>query len=222
MSDQFKVAVLISGRGSNLKSLIERAQSYKVISVLSDNLEALGLQIAKENGIFAAGFSRSNYSSRKELKRAIFEKVQESGADLVVLAGFMQIVDKEFVDALYGRLINVHPSLLPAYPGLDTHERVIAAREKRHGCTVHFVDSGVDTGPIIAQAQVPVVPLDCEHTLASRVLSFEHLIYPWAVDSIARGDITLDGRKVHYSATAVKQAADNGFLLPSLTKASIQ
>ena len=178
-----KIAVLISGRGSNLKSLIDNAKNYRIIAVLSDKEDAPGLKYAKKAKIPQFTFSKKEYGHKKEQKKAIFETLQNLKPDYIALAGFMQIVPLYYLEEF--TIINIHPSLLPAYPGLDTHRRVLEAGEKEHGCTVHFVDAGIDTGPIIAQEKVVVLPSDTEESLANRVLEKEHQIYPWVFNNIS-------------------------------------
>ncbi len=208
------IAVLISGRGSNLESLIKNSHQYSVIAVLANNKTAGGLKIASVNGIQTYGFERGEFATLKEQKAAIYSKIRELKPDLVALAGFMQIVEPEFVKEWTGKLINIHPSLLPALPGLDTHHRAVQEKLKVHGCTVHFVDSGVDTGPIIAQASVAVESTDTEDSLAARVLPREHAIYPWVVNSIALKNIKFENGKVIYTKTARAEAAEQDFILP--------
>lgn len=191
MSVEFRVVVLISGRGSNLEQLILKAVDYKVVGIVSNKAEAGGLRYAKVHDIPAFVIERSQFESLSDQKRAILQKVLELKPDLVALAGFMQIIDPEFIDALSGRVINIHPSLLPKFPGLNTHSRALQASESRHGCTVHFVDKGIDTGKIIAQAEVAVLEDDTEETLAARVLEQEHQLYPKIVNQLARGEICL-------------------------------
>ena len=210
----FNVLVLISGRGSNLKSLIDRAEAYRVSAVVSNNPEAGGLQYARDAGIPAYPFARSEYASLSAFKEAIFRKVADLNPNLIALAGFMQVIQPEFVTAFSGRMINIHPSLLPSYPGLDTHKRVVAAKEPVHGCTVHFVDTGVDTGPIIAQARCELCPDDTEESAAAKVLRREHELYPWVVNGIARRTIAFEHGRVRLDDSARAEAHSRGFTLP--------
>ena len=218
MKSAFKTVILISGRGSNMQSLHEQASAYEVVSVISDNPNATGLQYAKQHGINTLAFERARFSSKSEMRQALFSAVLETSADLVALAGFMQIVDADTVQRLWGRLINIHPALLPAYPGLHTHERALADGAKYHGCSVHYVDSGMDTGPVIAQAKVPVLAADTVETLAERVLHREHQIYPWVVQKIALGEIKLHQGEVVYSSAAILEAGQRDFVLPGARK----
>jgi len=208
MQSGFRVAVLISGRGSNLKALLDNAQHYNIIAVLSDNPDAPGLTFAHERRIPCHAFK----GAKAIVKEAIFNKCRELDPDLIALAGFMQIIPPAFVDIFYGKIVNIHPSLLPAFPGLDTHRRAIEAGAKQHGCSVHFVDKGVDTGPLIAQASLEILPKDNKESLAARVLALEHCLYPWVVSALARREIRLEKGHVYLSATAVKEAGRQGFL----------
>jgi phosphoribosylglycinamide formyltransferase-1 len=206
--------ILISGRGSNMQNLVAKAEDFTVCEVLSNRADAAGLVFAGEHGIPVSVFDRSGYGSLRAQKQAIYNRVYEVKPDLIALAGFMLILEAEFTDRVFGRLINVHPSLLPAYPGIDTHERVLAAGELRHGCTVHFVDSGVDTGPVIAQAGLDCRQGESATELAARVLHLEHRVYPWCVNAVARGDIFLEGRRVGFSPEAQTTAQEAEFFLP--------
>jgi len=219
MPGDFRVLVLISGRGSNLKALIEQASAYRVAAVLSNNPEAGGLHYAREAGIPEFAFDRRDYPSLAALKHAIFARTEEISPDLVALAGFMQVVQPEFVRAYKGRMVNIHPSLLPKHPGLDTHRRVLAAGDTRHGCTVHFVDAGVDTGPLIAQAQCEICSGETEESAASKVLAWEHRIYPWVLNSIARGGIRLGANGVEADDQARDDARARGFILAAAAEA---
>ena len=214
MSPQFAIVVLISGRGSNLRSLIENSTHYRIAAVISNRSDALGLAVAKSSGIPAISIGRERFPSLTAQKEAIFKQVVEFSPDLVALAGFMQIVPTNFVNAFLGRLINIHPALLPKFPGLDTHRRALSANEKQHGCSVHYVDTGVDTGPIIAQAGCPILPGDTEDLLAARVLQHEHCLYPWVANQIASGNITFRSGAVEISPAARLDAFARSFTLP--------
>jgi len=213
MCENFQIAVLISGRGSNFKTIRDSAKSYKIAKVFSNKAKAPGLQFAFEANIAAESFPRKEYSCLLDQKNAIYDAIYNLTPDLVVMAGFMQILEADFVKRFHGKIINIHPSLLPAYRGLDTHRRVLEAKEDIHGCTVHFVDTNVDTGPIIAQASCPCFSKDTEDTLATRVLKEEHKLYPWVVNSIAKGWISLQHDRIQYSEDAVNDARQLGFLL---------
>lgn len=200
-----RLAVLISGRGSNLQSLLshpEHGVAYRVETVISNKAEAGGLQIARTAGIATHVLSHRDFDSREAFDRALIQRIDHHATDLVVLAGFMRILTDPFVHHYGGRLINIHPSLLPAFPGLDTHARALQAGCRLHGATVHFVTPQLDHGPVIAQAAVAVLPDDTPDTLASRVLRREHDILPAAVAACARGQLQVDGLRVHWSTPA--------------------
>lgn len=190
-----RVAILISGRGSNMRALIEAASApdypAQIVLVLSNVADAGGLAFAKERGIATEVVEHKNYASREAFDRAMDEKLAAAKAELVALAGFMRLLSTDFVEQWRGRMINIHPSLLPAYKGLHTHRRAIEAGEAFAGCTVHFVTPELDDGPAILQAKVPVLPGDTEEALAARVLAEEHRIYPEALRLVAEGKATL-------------------------------
>jgi formyltetrahydrofolate-dependent phosphoribosylglycinamide formyltransferase len=200
MTDSRKrVAILISGRGTNMAKLIEAAEdpSYpaEIAGVISDVPEAPGLVFAADRGIGTAAIPRSDYSSKDEHDAAIDAALQVLGADIVCLAGYMRVLTVRFVDSWKGKLINIHPALLPSFKGLDTHRRALAAGVRIHGCTVHFVTADTDDGPVIAQAAVPVLTGDSEAELAARVLKAEHELYPLALRLVAEGKAWMaDGR----------------------------
>ena len=181
-----RVAVLISGRGSNMATLIEaaRAPDYpaEVVLVVSNKADAGGLLIARAAGVAAVAVTAKD---KPTMEAAINRALEATHVEIVALAGFMRILSADFVQRWQARLINIHPSLLPAFPGLDTHARALAAGMKRHGCTVHYVTAGVDEGPVIAQAEVPVLADDTPATLAARVLVAEHQLYPKALAMVA-------------------------------------
>jgi phosphoribosylglycinamide formyltransferase-1 len=186
---RLKIAVLISGRGSNLKALIEAcaAPDYpaEIALVISNVADAGGLAHARAASIPTAIVPHKDYPSRDAFDSAMEKRLIESGVELVCFAGFMRILTDGFVRAWQGRLINIHPSLLPAYKGTHVHERVLAAGEKLSGCTVHYVTPELDSGPTILQATVPVQPGDTPDSLAARVLEAEHTLYPQAVKMVA-------------------------------------
>ncbi len=180
-----RVAVLISGGGSNLQALIDDAASdsapYEIARVLSNKAEAFGLQRAREAGIASSIISHRDYASREAFDAAMNIVLAGDTPDLICLAGFMRILTPVFINRWHGRLINIHPSLLPKYKGLHTHARAIEAGDTEHGCSVHWVVPDLDSGEIIAQAPVPLLPGDTEQTLAARVLEQEHVLYPKVV-----------------------------------------
>lgn len=187
-----RVAILASGRGSNLQALLDRAAAsgsagYQVVLVVSNQRNAAALRRARAAGISAVVVERRPGEQRSAFDARLAAVLDCADVDLVCLAGFMHILGPAFVERWRGRLVNIHPSLLPAYPGLDTHARALHDGVDRHGCTVHWVRSEVDAGPIVAQASVPVLPSDDPEALAARVLVQEHRIYPDAVSGIAAG-----------------------------------
>jgi len=173
------IVILISGRGSNMQAMVEAG--LPVAAVISNRTDAAGLKYAAGGGIPTVIVPHSGYATREAFDAALAEAIDAFRPDLVVLAGFMRILTESFVLRYQGRLLNIHPSLLPAFPGLDTHAKALAAGVKLHGCSVHFVTAQLDHGPIVIQAAVPVLPRDDEATLAARVLAQEHRIYPQAV-----------------------------------------
>lgn len=194
------MVVLISGRGSNLKSIIDSVSDGQINAsidcVISNRPDAGGLEFAREAGIATAVVDDKQYSSRPDFDRALIEAIDRFQPRLVVLAGFMRILGSEFVQHYLGRMINIHPALLPEFPGLHTHERALEQGVEQHGATVHFVTPEVDSGPIIIQRAVPVLPEDTPETLAARVLEQEHVIYPKAIGWFFDDRLTIDGERV--------------------------
>jgi formyltetrahydrofolate-dependent phosphoribosylglycinamide formyltransferase len=193
-----RVGVLISGRGSNMMALVEAASvagfPAEIAVVVSNKGDAAGLALARGVGVAAVAVeSREFGRDRAAHEAAVDEVLRAHGVGLVCLAGYMRLLTPWFVDRWAGRMLNVHPSLLPAFPGLDTHRRALAAGVKLHGCTVHWVTQTMDEGPIVAQAAVPVLPDDDEAGLAARVLAQEHVLYPLALRVAAGGAVTLAG-----------------------------
>jgi formyltetrahydrofolate-dependent phosphoribosylglycinamide formyltransferase len=185
-----RVAVLISGRGSNMEALIKAAQapSYpaEIVLVLSNKPEAAGLEIARQLGVRAEAIPAKPFGKNREAhERAIDAALVAENIDIVCLAGYMRLLTPYLVNRWPGRMLNIHPSLLPEFPGLDTHARAIAAGAEKHGCTVHLVTEGMDEGPVLMQAEVQVLLGDTEDTLAARVLAQEHRIYPAALAAFA-------------------------------------
>jgi phosphoribosylglycinamide formyltransferase-1 len=187
------VVVLISGRGSNMEALL--AAGIPVAAVISNRADAKGLETAARRGIPTAIVEHRAFATREAFDEALAREIDRHAPRLVVLAGFMRVLTPGFVARYAGRLINIHPSLLPAFPGLDTHARALAAGVKVHGCTVHFVTAELDHGPIVVQAAVPVLDGDDAKTLAARVLEQEHVVYPRAVQWFLEGRLVIrDGR----------------------------
>lgn len=191
-----KIGVLASGRGSNLQALIKAWQegkfSAEFVAVGSDHAEAMALKRAEDAHIPQRAFPLKDYSSRKEQEQAILKWLQESGVELLVLAGFMRVLSPHFLKELNCPVLNIHPSLLPSFPGLHAQRQALEYGVKISGCTVHFVDEGLDSGPIILQEAVPVEPGDTEETLAERILKVEHKLYPEALRLITAGQIKYD------------------------------
>ena len=201
MNARKRVAILISGRGSNMAALIAAAAENdypaEIVGVISDREDAAGLQFAASKGIPTALLRRSDYSSKEAHDGAIDAKLNEFGTEIVALAGYMRLLTARFVEKWLGRMINIHPALLPAFKGLDTHRRALDAGVRVHGCSVHFVTPEMDDGPIIAQAAVPALATDTEESLSARVLKAEHKLYPLALRLVAEGKaIMADGRTV--------------------------
>jgi phosphoribosylglycinamide formyltransferase-1 len=186
-----RVGILISGRGSNMSALIEaaRAPDYpaEIVVVISNEPEAAGLGTARANAIPAEIINHRDFTSREEFGEALDARLSNHNVEIVCLAGFMRLLATSFVERWHGRIVNIHPSLLPNFKGLNTHARALAAGAKVHGCTVHFVEPELDSGPTILQAEVPVLPGDDERSLAARVLAEEHRIYPEALRLVAEG-----------------------------------
>jgi phosphoribosylglycinamide formyltransferase 1 len=188
ISQRRKVAVLISGTGSNMQALVKAAQNpdypAQIALVLSNKADAKGLVFAQEHGIATAVVSHKDYADRESFEHAIQTELETHGIDMVCLAGFMRVLTPWLISRWEGRMLNIHPSLLPEFKGLHTHKRALEAGVKEHGCTVHYVVPELDAGPIILQARVPVLEDDTEETLAARVLVEEHKIYAEALAKI--------------------------------------
>ena len=195
-----RIGILISGRGSNMRALIEacEADDYpaEVVTVISNRPKALGLEYAQSKNIQTVAIDHKQYSSREPFERALHQALVEAQVDLICNAGFMRLLTSEFVDRWHNRQLNIHPSLLPAFKGLHTHERAIQSGVKITGCTVHIVRTEMDSGPIIAQAAVVVSPDDTAESLSNRVLEAEHQLYPHALKLIASGEARIVGEHV--------------------------
>lgn len=196
MSRNKRVGILISGRGSNMNVLIQAAKTpeypAEIVGIFSNRAKAAGLEIAQAEGIATATLAQSNFATRLDFETALTAILEDWDVDIVAMAGFMRILTPEFTTRWMGKAINIHPSLLPAFKGLDTHARAIAEGVKEHGCSVHFVTPGLDEGPVIAQAKVPVLAGDTAESLAARVLVEEHQLYPHALSLLASEAIWLD------------------------------
>jgi phosphoribosylglycinamide formyltransferase-1 len=183
------------------------AAGLPVVAVIANRADAGGLAIAQAHGVATGVVEHRAYASREAFDGALAEAIEAHRPDLIVLAGFMRVLTPAFVQRFANRMINIHPSLLPAFTGLDTHRRALDAGVKLHGCTVHFVTDALDHGPIIAQAAVPVLPDDTERTLAARVLAQEHRVLPAAVRWFLEGRLTIEGLRVRVDAAAHQEAA---------------
>ena len=200
LSKKIKIAVLVSGRGSNLQAIInsiERNELNAHLSLVVSNTEnAFALKRAEKHGIESIFINPADYPEKRLLDKAIANKLKEMSIDLICLAGYMQILGKEFIQTFSGKIINIHPSLLPAFPGLNPQKQAIEYGVKFSGCTVHFVDEGIDSGPIILQTAVPVYDNDQEESLSKRILEQEHYLYPKAIKLLIEDKLNCIGRIV--------------------------
>ncbi|EJL92874.1 phosphoribosylglycinamide formyltransferase, formyltetrahydrofolate-dependent [Herbaspirillum sp. CF444] len=200
------IVILISGRGSNMEAIVRAAQAeswpVSIAAVISNRADSAGLDFARQRGIATAVVANKDYPTREQFDSALRAVIDGFTPDLVVLAGFMRILTAPFVQHYAGRMLNIHPSLLPSFPGLATHRQALAVGVKLHGATVHFVTPDLDHGPIVIQAAVPVLSTDSEEVLAERVLQQEHLIYPRAVRWFVEGKLRLDHGRVHIDPSA--------------------
>jgi phosphoribosylglycinamide formyltransferase-1 len=204
------IVILISGRGSNMEALIAARDAgdlpVHIAAVISNRPDAKGLETAARAGIATRCLDHKAYAGREAFDAALAECIDGFAPDLVVLAGFMRILSEGFVRRYDGRLVNIHPSLLPSFPGLHTHQRALDEGVRIHGCTVHFVTPALDHGPVIVQAAVPVLDDDTEDSLSARVLAQEHRVYPLAVRWFAEGRLRLEGGRVRLDAPALADA----------------
>lgn len=204
------LGVLVSGRGSNLQAIIDAIEagrlSAKVSLVISDNPAALALERARRHGIDTFIVERKGFPSKALFEEELIRILDQHQIDIVVLAGFMVILSPKFVGHYRNRIVNIHPSLLPAFPGLHAQRQALEYGVRYSGCTVHFVDEGMDTGPIILQAVVPLLQDDTEESLAERILEKEHMIYPEALQLIAEGRVKIEGRRVRILDKLTREA----------------
>jgi phosphoribosylglycinamide formyltransferase-1 len=205
------IVILISGRGSNMEAVVRAAETEgwpaRIAAVISNKPEAKGLEFAQARGIPTAVVANKEYATRAEFDAALQETIDRFAPDLVVLAGFMRILTAPFVEHYAGRMLNIHPSLLPLFPGLGTHQQALDAGETEHGATVHFVTAELDHGPVVAQARVPVLPGDTEDTLSARVLVEEHTLYPHAVRLFVQDRLSIEHGVVHIADAHVRDGA---------------
>ena len=200
LSEKFKLAVLVSGRGSNLQAIIDSIEKNNLAAeislILSNVPDAYALQRGKKHGLESIFLDPKSFSSRDDYEKQMIELLQTKSIDLVCLAGFMRILGKKFIEAFSGKIINIHPSLLPAFPGLNVQEKALQHGVRFSGCTVHFVNEEVDGGAIISQAVVPILDTDDTQSLSDRILEQEHIIYPEAIRLIIEDRLELSGRRV--------------------------
>ncbi len=198
-----KIAVLISGGGSNLQSIIDRIQQgvldAEITLVLSNQKGAFGLKRAEKHGIKNKVIEHASYGSREDFDRAMVHEIRDSGAQAVILAGFMRILSPFFINSFPGMILNIHPALLPSFPGVNAQKQATDYAVKVSGCSVHLVDEKMDSGPIIIQAAVPGFDHDDEKSMGGRILALEHRIYPQAIQWLARGRLKINGRRVEIS-----------------------
>lgn len=193
-----RIVVLISGRGSNLRALVDARLPLEVAAVISNRPDAGGLAFAVQHGIATRVIDHTTFASREAFDIALGDAIDAHRPDMVVMAGFMRLLTPGFIRRFAGRMVNIHPALLPAFTGLDTHQRAIERGCRVHGCTVHYVTEGMDEGPIIAQASVPVLPDDDADRLAARVLAEEHRLYPAVLRAWCEGAFALEGDRVQW------------------------
>ncbi len=202
-STPFRIVVLLSGNGSNLQAIIDAIENQtlpaEISAVISNRPDAYGLERAKTHGIATHVIDHTKYADRQSFDKQLAQRIDHYQPDLVVLAGFMRILTDDFVNHYSGRMINIHPSLLPAYQGLNTHQRVLEDGCTEHGATVHFVIPKLDSGPIILQARIPVTTDDSVKTLQQRVHAIEHRLYPEAIRRIATGQVRFSNGVVYYN-----------------------
>lgn len=200
-----KIVILVSGRGSNMQAIVEAGLPASIAAVIANRADAQGLDWARARGIATAAVEHRQFATREAFDRALGERIDAEAPDLVVLAGFMRVLTEGFVRRYEGRLLNIHPSLLPSFPGLHTHRRAIEAGVRIHGCTVHFVTPALDHGPIVIQAAVPVLPSDDEDALAARVLREEHRIYPRAIGWFIEERLVIEDGRVRVNGVSDAQ-----------------
>lgn len=204
MSEAYRIVVLLSGSGTNLQSIIDKKLPAKICAVISNVPDVMGLERARQAGIPAAVLDHRPFASREEYDQALKQTIESYQPDLIVLAGFMRILSDAFVNHFYGKLINLHPSLLPAYKGMHTHQRVLDAGEPLHGSSVHFVSPELDSGPVFLQARLPVLTTDSVESLELRIKTKEHIIYPTAISWLAEGRIQLVDKHIHMDGEIMK------------------
>ncbi len=201
-----RVVVLLSGRGSNFRAIAEAQLPIEIVAVISNRPQAAGLEYARSRGLAAVALDHTQHPDRESFDALLADEIERHRPDLVVLAGYLRILSPAFIARFEGRLLNIHPSLLPMFPGLKTHERALEEGVKIHGCTVHFVTADLDHGPIVIQAAVPVRADDTPETLAARVLQQEHRIYPQAIRWFAEGRLAIHHGRVNLKDDLTSQS----------------
>jgi len=216
--ERLNIGVLISGRGSNLQAIIDGIEKGEVAAtisvVISNKPDAYGLERARSHRIPAKVVDNRGFETREAFESQLIKTLKGHGAELIVLAGFMRILTPYFLNAFPGKVVNIHPALLPAFPGVGVQEKAAEYGVRFSGCTVHFVDEGVDAGPIIAQAVVPVFPTDTGEVLSDRILKMEHQVYPRVINWLAKGKVRLEGRRVFVEGAKVNE--ETAFIEPFL------
>lgn len=222
MSKKIRLGVLISGRGSNLQSIIDASKAgnidAEVVVVISDKKDAQGLESARVNNIDAIFINPKEYKKREEYDRKVVEELKKYNVVLVLLAGFMRIVTSALIEPFRNRIMNIHPALLPSFPGMNAQRQAIDYGVKFSGCTVHFVEEGMDEGPIIIQAVVPVSDNDTAESLSKRILKYEHKIYPMAVHLFAEGRLKVEGRRVVVLGDGAYHLGEGALINPYLNR----
>lgn len=218
MTGKLKLGVLVSGGGTNLQAIIDSCRDCRIPAeialVVSNNPQAGALERCRQAGVPARVIDNREFPDRESFDAAVVEALRSAGVELVCLAGFLRLISSTFLEAFPGRVMNIHPALLPAFPGLHVQRKALDYGARFTGCTVHFVDAGLDTGPIIIQAVVPILDDDDEDTLAARILRQEHLVYPRAIQLFAEGRLRIDGRRVRIDPPAAPVAT--AFVNPPL------
>lgn len=203
MSTPYRIVVLLSGSGTTLQSIIDSDVPANISAVISNRPNVMGLDRAKDAGIETHLLDHTEYESREAFDAVLQEKIDKYQPDLVVLAGFMRILSEEFVNHYSGRIINIHPSLLPKYKGMHTHQRAMDAEETHHGSSVHFVNTELDGGPVLLQARLPILASDTVESLELRIKTKEHIIYPTAIAWLAEGRIKLNGGEIYMDSKKI-------------------
>lgn len=196
-----KIAILISGRGSNMVALADNKQGFDICLVAADR-PAAGLVLARNSGYQTALVDRSNYPSKQDHEAALANQIAQHDPDWIILAGYMSVLSASFIDRFDGRVINIHPSLLPDYKGLNTHARALADKRTEHGVSVHLVTAALDDGPLLAQVSLDIDSQDTETSLSARVLGLEHQLYPAVITALSAGEVQIDGLAVRWADTA--------------------